>query len=70
MPLVKLGQDDKWTPDPLHKVEPAAGGDGCIDLTGWVHSYWSLTVCRWLLILSGWLQATILAAAVSERFKK
>ena len=69
LPLVKLGMDDKWTPDPNH------GGDGWfpeyrwLDWLGWFNSYWFLTVSRWLLILSGWFQAAVLGAALTSRFK-
>jgi hypothetical protein len=70
LPLVKLGQDDKWTPDPNHVVQPLPAEAGCFDWLRWAHSYWCLTICRWLLILSGWLQATILAAAIANRFNQ
>jgi hypothetical protein len=57
LPLVKLGQDDKWAPDssltPKH----------------WFTNYQFLAGFRWSLILAGWAQATILAAALSNRFK-
>ncbi len=57
LPLVKLGQDDKWAPDPSHRSE-------C-----WLSSYLVLTVLRWFLILAGWVQATVLASAIGSRFK-
>lgn len=58
LPLVKLGQDDKWAPDRnyLSRI--------------WITSYWFLMWARWILILSGWFQATVLAAALSRRFKE
>jgi hypothetical protein len=58
LPLVKLGQDDRWAPDP--------------GFQSWGHMlvYWLLMWSRWILILMGWLQATVLAAAVSDRFKQ
>lgn len=53
IPIVKLGQDDKWAPDP----------------NGPLLVYWALVSFRWILIALGWLQATLLAAAVNQRFK-
>jgi cytoskeletal protein CcmA (bactofilin family) len=58
VPLVKLGMDEKWAPDRRYPG------------TDWLTNYWFLMWSRWLLILSGWLQATVLVAALSERFKK
>lgn len=58
VPLVKLDQDEKWAPD---KRYPG---------TSWYTNYWFLMWSRWLLILSGWFQATVLAAALADRFKK
>jgi hypothetical protein len=57
VPLVKLGQDEKWAPDRRYP------GTNCFT------NYWFLMWSRWLLILSGWVQATVLAAALSGRFK-
>jgi hypothetical protein len=57
LPLVKLGQDDKWAPDPSHQS------------TSWITSYTVLSWFRWFLILAGWAQATVLASAVGSRFK-
>ena len=57
LPLVKLGQDEKWAPDPSHQT------------TSWIESYAFLSWFRWLLILSGWGQATVLASAIGSRFK-
>jgi hypothetical protein len=58
LPLVKLGQDEKWAPDCRHTA------------TSLLTSYWFLMWSRWILILSGWFQATVLAAALSGRFKQ
>jgi hypothetical protein len=58
LPLVKLGQDDKWAPDRRHIA------------TSPLTNYWFLMWSRWLLILAGWFQATVLAAALSGRFKQ
>lgn len=57
LPLVKLGQDDKWAPDRRHAPN------------GWATNYWLLMWVRWGLILFGWFQATVLAAAMVNRFK-
>jgi hypothetical protein len=57
LPLTKLGQDEKWSPDRRH-----------ISATPFTN-YWFLMWSRWSLILSGWFQATVLAAALSRRFK-
>jgi hypothetical protein len=57
VPLMKLGQDEKWAPDRRYTG------------TNWFTNYWFLMWWRWLLILSGWVQATVLAAALSGRFK-
>jgi hypothetical protein len=57
VPLVKLGQDEKWAPDRRYPG------------TKWYTNYWFLMWSRWLLILFGWVQATVLAAALSGRFK-
>ena len=57
LPLVRLGQDDKWAPDPNSAPKM------------WMDSYPFLADVRWLLILAGWAQATILASAIAGRFK-
>jgi hypothetical protein len=57
LPLVKLGQDDKWAPDPIHQS------------TSWITNYTVLSCFRWFLILAGWAQATVLASAIGSRFK-
>jgi hypothetical protein len=57
LPLVKLGQDDKWAPDPNFS---SAYSQVIYALLVW---------SRWFLILSGWVQATVLAAALSSRLK-
>jgi hypothetical protein len=57
LPLVKLGQDDKWAPDPGFPSKQLAT------------NYWFLMWSRWILVIWGWFQAGILGAAVIERFK-
>ncbi len=58
VPLVKLGLDEKWAPDQRHTAATV------------LTKYWVLMWARWLLILSGWFQATVLAAALLRRFKE
>jgi hypothetical protein len=57
LPLVKFGLDDRWAPDETYKPKDP------------VVSYDTLRWARVLLILCGWLQATVLAAAIGSRFK-
>jgi hypothetical protein len=57
LPLVKFGLDDKWAPDQTYTPKDP------------VVSYGILRWARVLLILCGWLQATVLAAAIGSRFK-
>jgi hypothetical protein len=54
VPIVKLGQDDKWGPDPNYRP---------------ISCYWFLSSSRWFLIAAGWFQATLLAAAINQRFR-
>jgi hypothetical protein len=57
LPLVKFGIDDKWAPDQTYMPKDP------------VLSYETLRWARVLLILCGWFQATVLAAAIGSRFK-
>lgn len=57
LPLVKFGLDDKWAPDQTYKSKNP------------IVSYETLRWARVLLILCGWFQATVLAAAIGSRFK-
>jgi len=70
VPLVKLGMDDKWMPDLQHQPQPWFPGVRWLGWLGEFNSYGFLVVSRWILIVAGWLQATIFAAAVADRFKK
>ena len=80
MPVVKLGQDSAWYPNPQ-----AVPGNWLPDrpewlkntaerwaITRWIFrlNYRRLAALRWSLILFGWALAIILAAALSERFRK
>ncbi len=69
VPLVKLGMDEKWMPDPKHKPQPWFPQFRWLDWLGWFNSYWFLVVSRVLLICLGWFQAGVLGAALLRRFK-
>jgi hypothetical protein len=73
VPLVKLGMDDKWTPDTQPNPTPPC------DNWCWLsksankipifRNYAFLATTRWLLIFAGWFQAAVLGAALTSRFK-
>jgi len=79
LPVIKLGQDSAWTPD------PQAPTDNWVpERPVWLRrlasrwrftryvsrlDYRRLAVLRWTLILLGWAFALILAAAIGSRFK-
>jgi hypothetical protein len=69
VPLVKLGMDERWMPDLQHQPQPWCQ-IGWLGWLKWFNSYGFLVWFRWLLIVWGWIQATVLAAAVADRFKK
>ena len=68
VPLVKLGMDEKWTPNPSREFcQP------WIPRFHWLYflsTYGWLNFWRWALIVGGWVQATVLAASVADRFRK
>lgn len=70
VPLVKLGVDEKWVPDPKHLPQAWFPQIGWLDGLKWFNSYWFLMISRWGLIVLGWVQATILAVSVTDRFRK
>jgi hypothetical protein len=70
VPLVKLGMDDRWMPDYKHQPQPWFPQTRSLDWLKWFNSYWFLVISRWGLIVWGWVQATILAVSVADRFKK
>ena len=70
VPLVKLGIDEKWMPDPKHKPQPWFPQFRWLDWLGWFNSYWFLVVSRVLLICLGWFHAGVLGAALLRRFKE
>jgi hypothetical protein len=65
LPVVKLGQDGAWGPNPSVQPErrrwPAH----------WVPrmSYGWLATLRWMLIVVGWVLALVLAAAIGDQFR-
>jgi hypothetical protein len=65
VPLAKMGLDEKWAPDPH-----GGSHDANRSWNSWLTSYGFLMTIRWLLILSGWFQAAVLAAALSGLFKE
>ena len=58
VPLVKLGQDEKWAPDRRYRG------------TNWFTDYWFLVWSRVVLVYLGWFQAGVLGAALLRRFKE
>ena len=60
--------DDKWTPDAAPEFSRP-----WFPRWPWlwfVSTYGILVFTRWALIVWGWIQATVLAAALADRFKK
>ena len=70
VPLVKLGLDEKWMPDPQHKPQLWFPQFRWLGWLGWFNSYWFLVLSRVLLIFLGWFQAGVLGAALLRRFKE
>jgi hypothetical protein len=68
VPLVKLGMDDKWTPNP--SPEFCRPWFPELPYLFFISTYGFLVFTRWSLIVWGWVQATVLAAALADRFKK
>jgi hypothetical protein len=67
LPIVKLGMDDRWMPSKDNKfTEPWFPNHPKFKRFNY---YGFLVFCRWFLILFGWVQATVLVAALSHRFK-
>jgi hypothetical protein len=57
LPLLKLGFDEKWAPDQNYQAKEP------------IISYGTLRWARVFVVLLGWFQATVLAAAIGLRFK-
>jgi hypothetical protein len=75
VPLVKLGQDERWQPDPnpQRSVPPVAGGklrlvvDSVLDFVvrDWAVTPAALRWFRWIMIGLGWLLATFFVAGLT-----
>jgi hypothetical protein len=75
IPLVKLGQDERWQPDPNPQrcAPPVAGGklrrvlDSALDpfVPDWAMTPAALRWIRWIMIGLGWLLATFFVAGLS-----
>jgi hypothetical protein len=78
LPVVRLGQDSAWEPN------PAAPPDSWLPEYIWLRQFFDrssftrwlvrldyhrLAVARWVLILLGWAMALVLAAAITGIFK-
>jgi hypothetical protein len=79
LPVVKLGQDSAWQPNPQavpRNWQPNRPkwlkSIAEWSITRWIFrlNYSRLAALRWLLILLGWALAIILATALAEHFKK
>jgi hypothetical protein len=70
VPLVKLGMDEKWMPDPNYEHQPWLPQIHWLNGMKWVNSYVFLVTIRVLLIYLGWFQAGVLGAALLRRFKE
>jgi len=72
VPVLKLGQDSAWAPDPGPREQERAGA---VNFPPWrwlarVHPHawvtpWLLRCYRWLQIVSGWMLATLFVAGVT-----
>jgi hypothetical protein len=69
VPLVRMGIDDKWTPDPAHYGKAWFPGHCWLNWLGWFNSYGFLTGTRCSIIFLGWFYAAVLGAALTSRFK-
>ena len=82
LPVVKLGQDEAWAPDPKASegtwlpewkwLAPVKNWAEKWNLTRWAIrlNYPRLALLRWTLILVGWALALVLGAAIGEQFKR
>ena len=68
VPLIKLGMDEKWAPNPSPEFRQPWYPR--IHFLYFLSDYGWLNFWRWALIVGGWVQATIFAAAVADRFRK
>lgn len=66
LPVIKLGQDAAWAPNPA--FDPGQSVAGWRRVLPAVEYRW-LARLRWTLIAVGWMLALILAGAIGSRFK-
>jgi hypothetical protein len=71
LPVVKLGQDDAWRPNPQIRPSSRFSDHPYLGWTRWLPglNYPWLAILRWTLILLGWALALVLAAAIGGLFK-
>jgi hypothetical protein len=77
VPVLKLGQDSAWAPDPGPREQERAGA---VNFPPWKwlvrvrpHAWvtpWLLRCYRWLQIVSGWMLATLFVAGVTGVVRK
>ena len=70
VPLVNLGMDEKWMPDPKYEHQPWFPQVRWLNGMKWFSSYWFLVASRVGLIFLGWFQAGVLGAVLLRRFKE
>jgi hypothetical protein len=70
LPLVKLGQADRWQPDPSPKSPSREHENWKARFLSWITSSVFLRVFLWIQILLGWILATFFAAGVSGIVRK
>jgi hypothetical protein len=70
VPLVKLGMDEKWMPDPKYEHKPWFPQVRGLNGMKWFNIYWFLVASRVLLIFLGWFHAGVLGAMLLRRFKE
>jgi hypothetical protein len=68
VPFIKLGMDERWMPNT--SVQFRQSWFPQIKWLYFLSTYGLLSFMRWALIVGGWVQATVLAAALADRFKK
>jgi hypothetical protein len=72
MPVVKLGQDNAWAPNPRRAAKnPPPEKKGLMStLDQWALNFNWLRRFRWLLIVLGWVLALILASVLGSSFRQ
>jgi hypothetical protein len=69
-PLVKLGQAERWRPDPTPPASPCAASGWVYQLLCLVVSPAFLRVFRWAQICLGWILATLFVAGLTGIVRK